>query len=163
MLKIRLRRMGTKARPFYRIVVAKSSAGRDGAFVEIIGTYNPVAKPTLRDVKKDRALHWLLTGAVPTDTVAHILKHEGVLDEFLAQRPSAKAKFKSLDKRTEAISQKSVVGPIADEKAAAEAPAPAAAPEPAAEPVAEAAPEVVAEAPAPEPTTEAVSDEPKAE
>lgn len=140
--------MGTKARPFYRIVVAKSSAGRDGAFVEIIGTYNPVNKPALMDVKKDRALHWLLTGAQPTDTVAHILQKNGVLDDFFAQRPNAKKTFKSLDKRTAAISKKTVVDPVPEAPKAA-APAPVVeAPAPVVEAPVEEAPVVAEEAPA---------------
>ncbi len=147
--------MGTKARPFYRIVVAKSSAGRDGAFVEIIGTYNPVNKPALMDVKKDRALHWLLTGAQPTDTVAHILQKNGVLDDFFAQRPNAKKTFKSLDKRTATMSKKTVVEvpePAAPKAAAPEAPAPVVeAPVEEAPVVAEVAEEAPVAAPAEEP------------
>lgn len=152
MVKIRLRRLGNKHRPFYRVVVAKSTAGRDGAFVEVIGTYNPTTKPKQINIKEDRALHWLLVGAEPTETVGVLLKNTGVLDKYLAERPNAKQKFKYLDKRTATMSAKSVVEPVA---VAAAAPAPA----PAAEPVAEAAPEVapepVAEAPAAEaPATE---------
>lgn len=98
--------MGTKARPFYRVVVAQSTAARDGAFVEVIGTYNPLAQPHLVKIKGDRALHWLLSGAQPTETVAYLLKQEGVLDEFFAQRPKAKAGYKFLDKRTAATTKR---------------------------------------------------------
>lgn len=135
--------MGTKARPFYRVVVAKSTSGRDGAFVENIGTYNPVTRPHQVIIKNDRALHWLMEGAQPTETVAYLLKQCGVLDEYLAKRPNAKRSYKFLDKRTGAMTKKSVVdAPVAA------APAPAPAPVAVAEPVVEAAPEVVAEAPA---------------
>lgn len=139
--------MGTKARPFYRVVVAKSTSGRDGAFVENIGTYNPVTRPHQVIIKNDRALHWLMEGAQPTETVAYILKQCGVLDEFFAKRPNAKKSYKFLDKRTGAMTKKSVV-----EAPVAAAPAPAPAPVAVAEPVVEAASEVVAEAPAVEET-----------
>lgn len=135
--------MGTKARPFYRVVVAKSTSARDGAFVENIGTYNPVTRPHQVIIKNDRALHWLMEGAQPTETVAYLLKQCGVLDEYLAKRPNAKRSYKFLDKRTGAMTKKSVV-----EAPVAAAPAPAPAPVAVAEPVVEAAPEVVAEAPA---------------
>jgi len=154
-VKIRLRRLGNKHRPFYRVVVAKSTAGRDGAFVEVIGTYNPTTKPKQINIKEDRALHWLLVGAEPTETVGVLLKNTGVLEKYFAERPTAKRKFKYLDKRTATMSAKSVVEPVAVAAPAAEA-APAAAPAPAAEPAAE--PVAVAEeAPAAEeaPVTEA--------
>jgi small subunit ribosomal protein S16 len=146
--------MGTKARPFYRVVVAKSTSARDGAFVEVIGTYNPLTKPHQVNIKSDRAMYWLMEGAQPTETVAYLLKNLGVLDEYLAKRPNAKRSYKFLDKRTAAMAKKSVVeAPVAAAVAApASAPAPAPAAEPAPEPVVEAAP--VAEA-SPEPVAEA--------
>ncbi len=101
--------MGTKARPFYRVVVAQGTAGRDGAFVEIIGTYNPLTKPHAVSIKEDRALHWLSNGAQPTETVAYLLKEQGILDTFFASRPAAKQKYKTLDKRTDSMAKKSVV------------------------------------------------------
>lgn len=109
MVKIRLRRMGNKHRPFYRIVVARSTASRDGSFIEQIGTYNPVSRPKQIELKGDRALHWLLEGAQPTETVAVIMKGQGVLDEYFEKRPKAKASFKFLDKRTSAMTRKSAV------------------------------------------------------
>jgi len=66
MVKIRLRRIGTKGRPFYRMVVAPSTAGRNGRFVETIGTYDPTVKPSHVQINEDRAMHWLLNGAQPT-------------------------------------------------------------------------------------------------
>lgn len=113
--------MGTKARPFYRIVVAKSDSGRDSAFVEVIGTYNPTPKSKLLDLKNDRALHWLLAGAQPTETVAYLLKKAGVLDQLFAQRPKAKASYKFLDKRTAVMSTESVIAAPAAESPKAEA------------------------------------------
>jgi len=108
-VKIRLRRMGNKHRPFYRIVVAKSASGRDGAFIEVVGTYNPIAKPSLVVLDGDKALSWLLQGAQPSETVAYILKKEGVLDRFFAERPAAKKNYGFLDKRTAVMTQESVV------------------------------------------------------
>lgn len=154
--------MGQKHRPFYRIVVSKSTSPRDSASIEYIGTYNPVAKPTAVTLKSDRALHWLMNGAQPTETVAYILKKEGVLDEFFAQRPKAKGKFSFLDKRTAAMSQESVIAAPAEEKKAKKEEAPVAVAEPVAEVAAEAAPEPVAEAPAEAPA-KAPAEEPVAE
>ena len=80
MLKIRLRRMGAKKAPFYRIVVADSRAPRDGAFVEEIGYYNPLTDPAELKVNNERAMHWIKNGAQPTDTVRALLKKSGALD-----------------------------------------------------------------------------------
>lgn len=77
--KIRLARHGRKGYPFYSIVIADSRAPRDGRFIEKIGTYNPNTNPATVDLKFERALHWLLVGAQPTDTARTILSHEGVL------------------------------------------------------------------------------------
>ena len=78
-VKIRLRRMGAKKAPFYRIVVADSRYPRDGRFIEEIGTYNPVATPSEVKVDAEKAKQWIANGAQPTDTVKAILKKEGVL------------------------------------------------------------------------------------
>lgn len=79
MLKIRLRRMGAKKAPFYRIVVADSRAPRDGAFVEEIGYYNPQTDPAEIKVDNEKAQQWIKNGAQPTDTVRVLLKKTGVL------------------------------------------------------------------------------------
>ena len=78
MVKIRLRRMGAKKTPFYR--VADSHFPRDGRFIEEIGTYNPLAEPAVVNVNADRAQEWIKNGAQPTDTVRGILKKAGVLN-----------------------------------------------------------------------------------
>jgi len=78
-VKIRLRRMGAKKSPFYRIVVADSRYPRDGRFIEEIGTYNPVVSPIEVKIDADKAKQWLSTGAQPTDTVKALLKKEGIL------------------------------------------------------------------------------------
>ena len=82
MLKIRLRRVGAKNKPSYRLVVADVRAPRDGAFVEIIGHYDPMTDPETIVVKEDEALHWLQQGAQPTNTTARLLKKVGVLEKF---------------------------------------------------------------------------------
>ena len=78
-VKIRLRRMGAKKAPFYRIVVADSRYPRDGRFIEEIGTYNPVVNPAELKVDVDRAQAWIKTGAQPTETVRDLLKKAGAL------------------------------------------------------------------------------------
>jgi small subunit ribosomal protein S16 len=79
MVKLRLRRMGAKKAPFYRIVVADSRSPRDGRFIEEIGTYDPLKNPAAITVDVDRAKEWIATGAQPTDTVRSLLKKVGAL------------------------------------------------------------------------------------
>ncbi|MCL2226848.1 MAG: 30S ribosomal protein S16 [Oscillospiraceae bacterium] len=74
MVKIRLRRMGAKKNPFYRIVVADSRSPRDGRCIEEIGTYDPLATPSIIQVDAERAQYWIKNGAQPTDTVRALLK-----------------------------------------------------------------------------------------
>jgi small subunit ribosomal protein S16 len=79
MVKIRLRRMGAKKAPFYRIVVADSRSPRDGRCIEEIGTYNPLNQPATVTVDVEKAQNWIKNGAQPTDTVRSLLKNAGVL------------------------------------------------------------------------------------
>ena len=79
-VKIRLRRMGAKKNPFYRIVVADSRYPRDGRFIEEIGTYDPLKTPANVKIDADKAKQWIANGAQPTDTVKDILKKSGVID-----------------------------------------------------------------------------------
>ena len=79
MVKIRLRRIGAKKAPFYRIVVADSRYPRDGRFIEEIGYYNPLTKPATVNVDVDRAQAWIKTGAQPTETVKALLKKAGAI------------------------------------------------------------------------------------
>lgn len=79
MVKIRLRRMGAKKNPFYRIVVADSRSPRDGRCIEEIGTYNPLTEPATITVDVEKAQSWIKNGAQPTDTVRGLLKKSGVL------------------------------------------------------------------------------------
>ena len=78
-VKIRLKRMGAKKTPFYRLVVADSRSPRDGRFIEEIGYYNPVANPAVVQIDEEKALKWILTGAQPTDTVRNLLSKAGVM------------------------------------------------------------------------------------
>ena len=82
MVKLRLKRMGKKGAPFYRLVAADSRSPRDGRFIEQIGTYNPTKAEEKVTLDKELAKKWLSNGAQPTDTVRSILSHEGVLKEM---------------------------------------------------------------------------------
>lgn len=84
MVRIRLRRMGAKGRPFYRVVVADQKAARDGSFVEQIGTYDPFPDPPAVNIDEERALHWLRHGAQPSDPVRHLLSKLGVMERVKA-------------------------------------------------------------------------------
>ena len=79
MVKIRLRRMGAKKAPFYRIVVADSRYPRDGRFIEELGYYNPMEEPSVVKVDPEKAKEWMAKGAQPTDTVKSLFKKHGVL------------------------------------------------------------------------------------
>ena len=79
MVKIRLRRLGAKKSPFYRVVVADSRFARDGRFIEEIGTYDPTQEPSLVQIDAEKAKQWLANGAQPTDTVRVLLKKAEVL------------------------------------------------------------------------------------
>ena len=81
MVRIRLRRMGAKKKPFYRIVVADKRSPRDGRFIETIGTYDPMTEPATVELRLDRAAHWLSVGAQPTEALVLILKSKNLLDE----------------------------------------------------------------------------------
>lgn len=81
-VKIRLRRMGAKKRPFYRIVVADSRSPRDGRFIEEIGYYNPISEPVEIKIDDEKAVKWLKDGAQPTDTIKDLFKKHGVMDKF---------------------------------------------------------------------------------
>ena len=79
-VKIRLRRMGAKKAPFYRVVVADSRYPLDGRFIEEIGYYNPMTEPATVKIDADKAKQWIANGAQPTDTVKGLLKKNGVID-----------------------------------------------------------------------------------
>ena len=89
-VKLRLTRVGKKKQPQYRVVAADSRSARDGRFIQIIGTYNPLTTPAHIDVKRDRVEYWLGVGAQPSETVARLLKVAGVY-EAAAVAPAAAA------------------------------------------------------------------------
>jgi small subunit ribosomal protein S16 len=82
MLRIRLRRVGAKKHPSYRLVVADIRAPRDGAFVDIIGHYDPMTNPETIVIQEEKALHWLTQGARPSETTARLLGKAGILEKF---------------------------------------------------------------------------------
>ena len=81
-VKMRLKRMGAKKAPFYRVVVADSRSPRDGKFIALIGTYNPLVTPAEINVNEELALEWLNKGAIPTDTVKNILSKAGIMAKY---------------------------------------------------------------------------------
>jgi small subunit ribosomal protein S16 len=81
LVKIRLRRMGKRNRPFYRVVVADSRCPRDGRFIDTIGHYNPLTDPATVDINEEKALKWLRSGAQPTDTVRSLLAKLGIMEK----------------------------------------------------------------------------------
>ncbi len=91
MVKIRLRRVGSKKKPSYRLVVADARAPRDGAFINIIGYYNPLTDPETVVIDEEKALNWLRQGAQPTDTAARLLAKTGIIEESEARKEKMKA------------------------------------------------------------------------
>ena len=81
-VKIRLSRQGRKKAPFYRLVVADERSPRDGKFIELIGTYNPMTDPASVTINEERALYWLKNGALPSDTARGLLRKQGIWDKF---------------------------------------------------------------------------------
>lgn len=135
MLRIRLSRVGKKKQPAYRIVVADSRAPRAGAFLKIIGHYDPLTEPATLVVQEEEAVHWLKEGARPSDTAAKLLTRAGVMEKA----GKAPVRYEGKDVPAAPKEKKAIAG---SRPAAAAAP-PAA---PAAEPAAEVAPAAEAEA-----------------
>jgi small subunit ribosomal protein S16 len=132
--RIRLRRMGSNKRPFYRVVVADQRAPRDGRFIEAIGKYHPLSDPSLIEIDEERALHWLRVGAQPSSQVRNLMSKVGIWDTFVAERPSAgKVAGGPKPERAlkEKVSKKAQAKAAEAAKAAAEPPAPADEPAPA--------------------------------
>ena len=152
MLRIRLRRVGKKGNPSYRIVVADSRAPRDGAYVEWIGNYDPMADPPAVTIKEDRAQAWLSQGAQPSDAVARILDWKGILTRTPTQRTTAKATAVEEEPEVAAPAPAPVRAPTPEPEADDTT---AVAEEAAEEPVAE----VVAEESAEEPVAEVAAEE----
>jgi small subunit ribosomal protein S16 len=85
-VKIRLKRIGTHKKPFYRVIVADSRSPRDGRFIEEIGTYDPVKKDAPVKIDEGKALDWLKKGAIPSDTVRSLLSKVGIMKQFAAAK-----------------------------------------------------------------------------
>ena len=90
-VKLRLMRMGTKKRPFYRIVAIDSRTKRDGKYLELVGTYNPIGAEKEVKVNEEVALKWLHQGAIPSDTVRSILKDAGIMKKFALEKDKKEA------------------------------------------------------------------------
>ncbi len=103
MLRIRLRRVGGKKQPSYRVVVAESTSPRDGKFVEIVGFYNPRTEPETIQVKEERVLYWLSVGAQPSDSLVRLLKKVGTLERF--ERMKAGESVEALAEEAKAVAQ----------------------------------------------------------
>ena len=90
-VRIRLKRMGKKKQPFYRVVVADIRSPRDGRFIEIIGTYDPRQEPASIEIEEEKALYWLGKGATPSDTVRSLLSKTGIMKRFDEQRSALRS------------------------------------------------------------------------
>ncbi len=88
-VKLRLKRMGAKQRPFYRIVAADARSPRDGRFLEVVGTYNPITNPAEIKIDEEKAMYWLHNGAIPTETVRNILSKEGIMKKYAESKSKA--------------------------------------------------------------------------
>jgi small subunit ribosomal protein S16 len=118
MVKIRLRRMGKKKQPSYRVVVTDSRSPRDGRFIETIGFYNPRTEPPTVQIKEDRALHWLSQGAQPTDAVAMLLKDKGTLGRFARLKEGEALESLLAEVAVEEVVAEEVVEEVVAEEAA---------------------------------------------
>jgi small subunit ribosomal protein S16 len=124
LVKIRLKRMGAKKRPFYRLVVADARSPRDGKFIEELGTYDPIAQPARVKIDADRVREWMRKGAQPTDTARKLLEMESILPR--SARPVRPAKpVAEANGATAAAATRAAAAPPAADDAVAEAAAPA--------------------------------------
>lgn len=129
MIKLRLRRMGSKRRPSYRVVVTDSRSPRDGRFIETLGYYDPLTDPATIRIDNDRARHWLGVGAQPTDTVRDILRREGLVSaKPVATVPAAAATATVTEADDEAKPKRATRGAAASEEPDGVADEPAGAP-----------------------------------
>src|SRR5438093_969934 len=137
MVRIRLRRVGKRKQPFYRVVVADARSPRDGRFIEIIGQYNPLTNPSGITIDGEKALIWLRKGAQPSEQVKSLLKRSGIWSEYVKDKGPGPRK----PKRRQPVAASAPVAAKVEEKAPEAAPPEAAppevSPETAAEPEAE--------------------------
>ena len=89
-VKLRLKRGGSKQRPFYRIVAADSRCARDGRFIDSIGTYNPIPAEYEVNIDEEKAMYWLTNGAQPTDTVRNLLSQKGIMAKYAESKKEGK-------------------------------------------------------------------------
>jgi len=101
-VRIRLRRLGAKKRPFYRVVVADQRSPRDGRFLEAIGKYHPLEDPSLIEIDEEKALEWLTKGAQPSQAVENLLRKTGIWEKFEASKPAKPARTKTPTAKTTA-------------------------------------------------------------
>lgn len=144
MLRIRLRRTGARKKPQYRLVIAESTSPRDGHFIEIIGTYNPLTDPSTLNVKADRATHWLSVGATPSDRVHKLLAREGLMAPFKFKEKPGEGAQTGTDSEPAADAEATDASPTAS--ASASAPDDVEATEPSADADAAATPDAASEA-----------------
>jgi small subunit ribosomal protein S16 len=157
--RIRLRRMGSNKRPFFRVVVADQRSPRDGRFIENIGKYHPLDDPSVIEIDQDRALHWLRVGAQPSNQVRNLMQKIGIWEEFVKERPSAAlepAKERTEKPKLSKKAKQRAEAAAAEPELAPTEEAPAAEAELEIEEAAEAV-EVVAEAPEAEASADGVS------
>ncbi|MCL5031541.1 MAG: 30S ribosomal protein S16 [Bacteroidetes bacterium] len=127
-VKLRLRRIGKKKQPIYKVVAADSRSPRDGKFLEAIGLYNPLTDPSTIEIKEDRAMYWLNVGAQPTDTVKSLLsqkgiilkrelKHRGLTEEKIQEELDKWAKIKEAKVKSISSKKKTANEVVSQEKA----------------------------------------------
>ena len=122
-VRIRLRRVGKKKQPNYRLVIADSRAPRDGAFIETIGTYNPLTEPATVVINEERAKVWLAKGAVPSDRAVRLLASKGIIEAPILPQRAKKVKDEPVVAAVAAAPAAATVAPAAVAEAPAEAPA----------------------------------------
>jgi small subunit ribosomal protein S16 len=120
MVKIRLRRIGKKKQPSYRVVVTDSRSPRDGRFIETIGFYNPRTEPPTVEIKEDQALYWLSQGAQPTDAVARLLRNKGTLDRFTRLKEGEDLESLLAEAAAEEVAAEEIVEEVEEEVVAEE-------------------------------------------
>lgn len=120
-VRIRLRRVGKKKQPQYRLVVADSRAPRDGAFIETLGTYNPLTEPATITINGDRAKEWIAKGAIPSDRAVRILASQGIIEAPVLPQRAKKVKEAPAEAAAPAAAAPAAAAPA--EEAPAEAPA----------------------------------------
>jgi len=129
MVKIRLQRVGATKKPAYRVVVADSRSPRDGAFIEVIGHYDPLTDPATIVIKQEKALEWLRRGAMPTQTVASLLGRAGLSDKLVSASLRKTTDRKTLKKSEKKAAAQAKAAAKSDSKPAAAQAKAAAAPE----------------------------------